>query len=76
MSENRKIAEEIANNLFTNGSNEVAERLVLELSDKRDGGGLARGVVIDRVEEILSRACIESGLKRRIGRVMQQKGVQ
>ena len=46
-------AEKIADRLFTNGSGEKAERLVLELSSKRDGGGWSRSAVIDQINEVI-----------------------
>jgi len=45
----RGVAEQIADDLFRNGSGQKAERLVLELSDGRNGGGWCRRAVVDRV---------------------------
>lgn len=46
----RSIAEAIANDLFSCGSGEQAERLVLfQDSTKRNLGGLCKGAVIDRI---------------------------
>jgi hypothetical protein len=41
------LAHSIASALFTNGAGQVAERLVLELLGKRDGGGWCRAAVED-----------------------------
>lgn len=49
----RKLAEQIAHSLFRNGFGERARRLVLELEDGRDGGGLCVGAVVDRIAEQL-----------------------
>lgn len=38
-----------------------AIRLVLELNNKRDGGGWCRGAVRDKVEEILLRKRVPTG---------------
>lgn len=40
-----KVAEKIANYLFTNGAGEKAQRLVLELEDGSNGGGWCREAV-------------------------------
>lgn len=47
------LAEEIADELFVNGTGEQAGRLVLELHNMRNGGGWCKGVVKAKIEEIL-----------------------
>ncbi len=47
---NRRLARRVAKALFRNGSGEIAERLVLELKDRRNGGGWCLGAVEDVVE--------------------------
>jgi hypothetical protein len=49
-----KIAERITKRLFTNGHGETAERLVLELPGKRDGGGWCREAVEALIAEELA----------------------
>ena len=49
----RHLASRIADTLFTNGSKQKAERLVLELGGKRDGGGWCKSAAIDAIERIL-----------------------
>lgn len=49
----RALAEKIAADLFTDGNDEVAQRLVLELPGGRNGGGWAAGPAVDRIEKIL-----------------------
>jgi len=49
----RKLAQLIANRLFTNGMGEEAHRLVLELTGKRDGGGWCKQAVVDQIEDAL-----------------------
>ncbi len=51
----RRLAETIAQDLFTNGSAERAQRLVLTIDKpvERNLGGLGEGVVADRVERLL-----------------------
>ena len=51
----REIAEAIADSLMTNGNEERAERLVLELPDGRDGGGWCRSSVVSTAENELLR---------------------
>jgi hypothetical protein len=51
----RRIAKRIVDRLFTNGAKEQAERLVLELHDKRDGGGWCRTAAADQIIAILNR---------------------
>lgn len=46
-------AEKIADYLFTNAFGEQADRLVLELNGKRNGGGWCRAAVVSAVECIL-----------------------
>jgi hypothetical protein len=53
---NRRLAEKIADSLLVNGAAEKAQRLVLELKPGQDGGGLCRGAIVDRVEELLNRS--------------------
>ena len=56
MSKKRKtIAKKIADELFTNGSNEKAKRLVLELENGKDGGGWCKGAVIDIIKKHLKK---------------------
>lgn len=50
----RKLATKIIDSIMTNGVKEKADRLVLELPDKRNGGGWSRLPLIDRVTEILN----------------------
>ena len=50
----RELAGQIADVLFINGAGEVAERLVLELPGKRDGGGWCRGAIIDQIADKLA----------------------
>lgn len=50
------LAEKIADRLFTNGVDEVADRLVLELRGKQDLGGWCRGAVIDQINAVLNEA--------------------
>ena len=49
----RKLAERITRKLFVSGQGERAERLVLELPGKRNGGGWCQGAVRDQIEKIL-----------------------
>lgn len=49
----QSIAERIASELFTNGRAEVAERLVLQLPNERDGGGWNKAAAIQVIERIL-----------------------
>lgn len=49
----RALAEKIAADLMSNVNGDIADRLVLELPGKRDGGGLCAGAVVDRIESIL-----------------------
>jgi hypothetical protein len=51
---NRKLALRIAERLFTNGYREVAERLIIELPGKRDGGGWGFYPAVDQIEDILN----------------------
>lgn len=48
-----ELAASIADDLFKNGNNEVARRLVLELFDKRDGGGWNRAAVVNLISRRL-----------------------
>jgi len=43
-----------ANALFVNGVGQRAERLILELPDRSDGGGWCENPVISVIESILS----------------------
>lgn len=43
----RRVAKEIATELFQNGAGGAANRLVLELPNKRNGGGWCKQAVID-----------------------------
>lgn len=49
----QRIATAICDRLFTNGAGEKADRLVLELPGKRDGGGWSRGPAWDQIVTIL-----------------------
>jgi proteasome assembly chaperone (PAC2) family protein len=49
----KRVAELIANDLFVNGNNEEAERLVLMSADKRDIGGWGKRAVVSRILDIL-----------------------
>jgi hypothetical protein len=51
----RQIAVEIVDFLFVNGAGQKADRLVLELPGKKDGGGWSKGPAIDRIEELLKK---------------------
>jgi hypothetical protein len=55
MTEARKVAERITNKLFVNGEGQKAERLVLELPGKRDGGGWCWSAVCDVIERELAQ---------------------
>lgn len=48
------LAKKIAERLFTNGVGDIADRLVLELPGKRDGGGWCRKAAEDRIAEVLA----------------------
>lgn len=50
------LAERIADRLFTNGIGEKADRLVLELPGKRDGGGWCKEAVRDQIEQMFLEA--------------------
>lgn len=52
MKKNRKLATRIVDQIMTNGTKQKAQRLVLELPDKRNGGGWSRMPLIDRITEI------------------------
>jgi hypothetical protein len=47
-------AKKLANYLFSNGNREHAERLVLELPDKRDGGGWGEHAMAVAIYEFLN----------------------
>jgi len=50
----RRLAEAVAERLFTNGSGEVADRLVLTVDKpRRDLGGWSRRPAVDQIEEVL-----------------------
>ena len=49
----RELAEKIAASLFTNGSGEKAERLVLRKHSETDLGGWCEAAVRDRIEDLL-----------------------
>lgn len=61
------LAEAIARDLFTNGSGERAQRLVLELPGKRDGGGWCEEAMSNRIAEhlLVVAALRESGVIKR-----------
>jgi hypothetical protein len=50
----QKIAEDVADYLFTNGAGSKARRLVLELSGGGYGGGWCREAVVDAVIKVMS----------------------
>jgi hypothetical protein len=49
----QELAERIAKHLFTNGTGERAERLVLEMRNGRDGGGWSEWAVTLAIKEKL-----------------------
>jgi len=51
--EKHKKAVEIAEKLFTNGMDQKAKRLVLELESGADGGGWCKQAVIDLIADSL-----------------------
>lgn len=55
MKEMQDLAEKIAEQLFMNGMGEEANRLVLELPGKRDGGGWCKQAVVDVIMSVLER---------------------
>jgi len=59
--DNQKLAATIADDLFTNGSGDEAERLVLELTGGRDGGGWCKVAVVGRIERALNAAADKAG---------------
>lgn len=61
-----------AKELFTNGSNEVAERLVLELPGKKDGGGWCRQSVEDVVCGAIKRALRSKDVLDVLGRARKR----
>ena len=52
----KKIAQQIANQLFKNGRGEKAKRLVLELKGGLNGGGWCKSAVVDVIENCLVKA--------------------
>lgn len=54
MKRHQYIAKRIAKHLFTNGANERATRLVLQLPDGRDGGGWCEKAVRDSIARMLA----------------------
>ena len=59
----RSMAFVIANDLFTNGNGNTANRLVLELPHLADGGGLCRRAVVDRIADHLAAAELKIEIK-------------
>jgi len=55
ITEMHKLAEKIADQLFSNGAGQKAERLVLELPGKRDGGGWCKQAVVDVIVRAMER---------------------
>ena len=51
-----KIAEQITDYLFTNGAGQKAQRLVLEMPDRRNGGGWGREPMLHAILEQLETA--------------------
>lgn len=49
----KRLAREITEELFTNGVNKKARRLVLEMDDGTNGGGWATYAAQDKIEKIL-----------------------
>ncbi len=49
-----KLAEIITESLFTNGAGQKAKRLVLELENGKDGGGLCKEAVVGVIERELA----------------------
>jgi hypothetical protein len=49
----RTLAEEIARRLFTNGADQKAQRLVLEMPNGGNGGGWSEKPMADYIERIL-----------------------
>ena len=49
----KTISRDIVDILFINGFNESANRLILELDDKRNGGGWCKEAATKRIEEYL-----------------------
>lgn len=56
----RKVAQQITNRLFRNGFGKEADRLVLELPGKRDGGGWCRKAAEDKICDALDAAIREA----------------
>jgi hypothetical protein len=50
---NAKLAKKIARMLFTNGAGQRADRLVLELPGKVDGGGWSEFAVAGQIQRLL-----------------------
>lgn len=48
------LAERIAHEIFVNGSGEEADRLVLTSRAGRDLGGWCKGVIADKINEVLN----------------------
>lgn len=51
----RKLADEIAEYLFTNGSGQKAVRLVLELNNGKNGGGWSKEPARDAIASIIKK---------------------
>jgi hypothetical protein len=51
----RLVAKEIADDLFHNIQGHEADRLVLEMPGRRDGGGWSKSMLRDRVAKILQK---------------------
>lgn len=50
-----KIADDVIEALFTNGSNQKACRLVLELGNRQNGGGWSKFAARDHIIDIIDR---------------------
>ena len=53
MKHHKTIAQQIADELFTNGANQVAKHLLLELDNGHYGGGWCKKAVVDVISNIL-----------------------
>jgi hypothetical protein len=50
----KELAKEITDELFRNGNNDIAKRLVLELPDKTDGGGWSQTAAASHAEKVIT----------------------
>jgi hypothetical protein len=49
----RELAKAAANELFRNGSGQIASRLVMELPGGRNGGGYCHAAVVEVIAQVL-----------------------